>query len=420
MRCIVISSVLAAASIACPQDKKQGPLPSGDRREGPSTSEPDFVFIKTTSQSIAIPNLNAQISGGEKRLLKRPNDLSLLKTLIDLYLYRVRFLGDVTDYDRAMVLATEPFREDNSPQPSRAFLNRSVLRAALHQFEGALADLDLAQMAGTSTKSLSRRRRMIALAQGDRDPVLNAYAHRPDSEFGFRELTELAAAKMSAGEFDSADALFVRALNVYSGVSPFLVAWVYFERGRMWAEEANNGALGQKMYAVALQHLPSYVTANVHMAELEANSGAVDDAIARLLSVNRANVDPEVPALLSELYEKKGQKAQASSYLKQALALYELLLKRYPAAFYDHATEFYLGPGGDSKRALVLALANLKNRPTERAYRLVMDASFEAKDWATACKTARMIENRASRSVAFLNSRTRALQRCKLPKETRR
>ena len=54
---------------------------------------------------------------------------------------------------------------------------------------------------------------------------------------------------------------------------------------------------------------------------------------------------------------------------------FEALLARHPAAFADHAAEFYLGPGRDPQRAWTWARANLSERGTRRAYELAIRAA---------------------------------------------
>ena len=64
-----------------------------------------------------------------------------------------------------------------------------------------------------------------------------------------------------------------------------------------------------------------------------------------------------------------------ASHLMAARTGFEALLSRHLLAFADHAAEFYLGSGGDVRRALELARVNFANRPTARAFELFADAS---------------------------------------------
>ena len=64
---------------------------------------------------------------------------------------------------------------------------------------------------------------------------------------------------------------------------------------------------------------------------------------------------------------------------------YDVLVRRHAAAFADHAARFWLGAGGDARKALALARRNLAARPTRDAYELAMRAALGAHEAATAC-----------------------------------
>ena len=59
---------------------------------------------------------------------------------------------------------------------------------------------------------------------------------------------------------------------------------------------------------------------------------------------------------------------------------FEFVLERYPLAFADHGAEFYAGSGNDCRRALELALGNVANRPTLRAYEQAHEMAVAAGD----------------------------------------
>jgi hypothetical protein len=75
--------------------------------------------------------------------------------------------------------------------------------------------------------------------------------------------------------------------------------------------------------------------------------------------------------------------------VRQATAArFDDLMARHPEAFADHAAEFWLGPGGDPKKALALARTNLQVRRTPAAYALLIKTARAAGDEAEACRTA--------------------------------
>jgi hypothetical protein len=148
---------------------------------------------------------------------------------------------------------------------------------------------------------------------------------------------------------------------------------------------ANDPARALPSYVTAVAHLPDYVVANVHLAELEATSGKKLQAIDRLRRVMARTADPEPAALLGELLgQSNPPEPGAEALITRARSSYAELLSRYPAAFLDHAAEFFMGPGAEPSRALELARENLGVRETPRAYALAIEAA-RAADPALAC-----------------------------------
>ncbi len=156
----------------------------------------------------------------------------------------------------------------------------------------------------------------------------------------------------------------------------------------MWSEQADRPDRGIVFYRQAVDVLPQYVVANVHLAELEWKSGDAASAEARLRRVLPHTADPEPRGLLAEIVAKRDA-AEAATLTETARAGYEDLFVRHPAAFLDHGAEFFLGSGGVPKRALALAQANLAIRKNSRAYEVAIDAAEAAGDRAVLCSLAK-------------------------------
>jgi tetratricopeptide (TPR) repeat protein len=191
-------------------------------------------------------------------------------------------------------------------------------------------------------------------------------------------------------------------------VSPFPVATLTFARGVMWAEQANDPRRAQPHYVEALRRLPEYVVANVHLAELIAASGQRDQAIERLRQIVDHTADPEPAGKLAELLlERDAHDPAAAALLERARSGYGRLLERHRAAFLDHASEFFRGPGRDPALSVALAQENLALRPTPRAFALAIEAAQAAGDPQLACQlvtTARPLEKRSRNLAELLTS----------------
>lgn len=308
-------------------------LPDGVDVDDRVHSNSDFPFLAppappTTSGAIAVENLDHQIA-------QRGNDTGVEELL----LVRSRFLGDYDALERAAELA------ESHADP----LERARVRAALHRFAEALPDADAPLRASILTAT-GRAADIV--------PQLEAEAARHP---GYASHGALANAYAAAGRLDDADRMYAAALADLDTTLPFPYAWIAFARGLMWNEQGGDRARGKAFYVEALDYLPQFAAANIHLAEIELAEGDRASATARLERVLASTDEPEALALLGQT--------------ERARQRFEALLARQPLAFADHAAEFYLGAGANPARAWELAQLNLANRPTPRAFALAMRAA---------------------------------------------
>jgi tetratricopeptide (TPR) repeat protein len=194
---------------------------------------------------------------------------------------------------------------------------------------------------------------------------------RPD----FTTLSALAGLQAERGEVAEAERLFSAARRRYQGVSPFPVAMLDFQRGLIWLAQGDLQA-ARASFEAAQERLPAYVPALGHLAEVEATLGEREMAISRLRPLAISSDDPDYAGQLAGLLSEAGQFKEAGQWRARAVARYDELIERHPAAFADHAAEFWLTAGADAERALPLARQNLAFRQTPRAYSLFHRAAL--------------------------------------------
>jgi hypothetical protein len=169
-------------------------------------------------------------------------------------------------------------------------------------------------------------------------------------------------------EFAEADQVYRRALQVYEDVSPFAVAWACFQLGVLWGELVPEPQMTRAAdwYRRAIEYVPAYVKARVHLAEIHMRCGEAVVAEG-LLTPAIASGDPEVRWRLGEAMAAQGRVSEAEAQVAEARSGFERLLEKHLLAFADHAAEFYAASGNDIHRALALARINVANRSTQRA-----------------------------------------------------
>jgi len=327
--------------------------------------------IRTTDSTIALVNLDAQIESLERQAAWGRLGSRWGAELVDRLALRGQILSRIADCERAAALAEQLACQASTD--GLAFLARARMRAWLHRFEEALADLDIAERLGLAGAEVAAERAAIFQAVGRYDEAMAlrraALARRAD----FETLGALAALHSERGEIDAAERLFGESRERFRGVSPFGLAQLDFQRGHMWQEQGDLGH-AREWLTSAWFRLPAYAQAEGHLAEVEAVLGEREVAIARLTRLAGASDDPDYASQLSRVLGQAGRLDEAGIWRARAEVRYDELVARHPAAFADHSAEFWLTVGGDAHRALGLAKQNFAVRQTPRARALLSRA----------------------------------------------
>jgi hypothetical protein len=365
-------AVVASASEARPQ--------APQRRSPLSQAE-----LPTTSGAIAMSNLNAQIDGLSRRLDADPKSALVKEELIGLLSTRAQFAGRIADYERALSLAEELVKE--APERGQGYLARAGARAALHRFEDALQDVAEAEKQKARPDHVRSQRASILQGLGRYDEARALRRAASEARPTLVSLGGEAALLGQMGKLDEAEQLFVEAQRHFRDVSPFPLAWLYFEQGSMWerASSPEGAARARELFEAAVERLPAYAHAAAHLAAMSPYARGIE----LLRPIVEQADDPEYGAALSELLRRKGDAAEADALLTTAKARYDALTATHPEAFADHAARFWLNAGGDRQKALALAKKNVEVRKTEAAYDLLLMTALAASSKEEACAAAR-------------------------------
>jgi tetratricopeptide (TPR) repeat protein len=337
-----------------------------------------------TDGDIAVTNLESARQQSWSRFWRAPERPGIAEGIVEQEQFAAQFLGDLVAFERLETLDREVSRVDADPQ--RALLIKAQIASMSHRFEEARGYLAQAKTHGAPAAAVQRLSLSIDQACGNELMEVLEIRHRMVAECGSLEnLVPLGAVLADLREFDEADRIYQRALREYQEVSPFAVAWVCFQLGALWGElvpepEATRAA---QWYRKAIEYLPGYVKARVHLAELCLCGGRTEEAEGLLMPVLSAG-DPEVNWRLADVLNAAGRAADADVQMQIARSGFESLLAKYPLAFADHGAEFYSGSGNDARRAFELARVNLENRPTLRAFEQAHASAVSAGEPQTA------------------------------------
>ena len=329
-------------------------------------AEFDDTYFQTTDGDIAVINLESARRRSWSRFYQDPLREGIAETVVEHEQLSVQFAGDLAALDRLEFLAKQLSQTDATS--ARTSLIQTQVASMMHRFAEARRHLEQAETRGAPEADVSRVRLGIDQACGtDLDRVLRERRQAVRKSDGIENQVALGGLLADLREFGDADRTYRQALRNYSDVSPFPVAWVCFQLGVLWGELVPEPQVTRaaEWYERALERLPGYTKARVHLAEIYLSSGRADDAKS-VLRPALSSGDPEVYWRLADIMAVQGKDTDAQ--MQAARSGFESVLERHPLAFADHGAEFYAGSGNDCRRALELALVNVANRPTLRAF----------------------------------------------------
>jgi tetratricopeptide (TPR) repeat protein len=354
-----------------------------------------------TDGEIAVNNLGSARRNAWSRLRREPQHLHVAEYLVVLESFAAQFLGDLSALDRLEILPD--CVDERESDPAGIALLRAQVAATLHRFAEARVYLADRKFEGELHIPASRLSLSIDQACGDRlDSVLESRRQQARRSQRLEDYVPLGALLADLGCCDEAEQTYERALREYNDVSPFAPAWVCFQLGILRGEVAphSNPRPAAGWYRKAIEYLPGYVKARVHLAEIHLSLGDASAAESLLRPVTSSS-DPEVHWRLADVLAATGRTAEAEGRMEAARSGFETLLSKHPLAFADHGAEFYSGSGRDPARAFELARVNLANRPTLRAFEQAYGTAVAARRVGPASEILRAARHRWGGTFAF-------------------
>ena len=358
------------------------------------------LSYRLTDGNIAANNLDSARQQSWSRFWQEPLRPGVAECIVEQEQLTMQFLGDLSVLDRLEILVNHLDRVD--AEAARTALVHAQIASMTHRFADARSYLATAEAYGEFASAANRLSLSIDQACGTKLGAV-LMARRTAAESGnLEDLVPLGALHADLREFDEADRIYQQALWGYRDTSPFAVAWVCFQLGVLWGElvpEPQHTRAGH-WYRKAIEYLPSYVKARVHLAEIYLKCGLFAEAQAVLIPAVLTD-DPEVLWRLADVMLVTGKFAEAEEQIDAARSRFEFLLERYLLAFADHGAEFYSASGNDPERAFELASVNLANRPTLRAFEQAHATALGAGAYDTASEILTDARKRWGDSTAF-------------------
>lgn len=336
-----------------------------------------MIFPMATAGDIAVNNLKSARQQAWNRFWRESARPGIAEYIVEQEHLAAQFLGDMGAFDRLDHLGTHLARADVDPART-ALINAQVV-SMTHRFADARKWLGQAGVVEMLPEAANRLSLSIDQACGTGLETVLQARRKAATSGRLEDLVPLGALLADLGEYNEADEIYQRAIKEYQDVSPFALAWVCFQLGVLWGElvPETQSSRAAGWYQKAIEYLPCYVKARVHLSEIYLDEGRVEDAEALLLPAIPSG-DPEVFWRLADVMLATDRFADAQAQMQSARSGFEALLKKHLLAFADHGAEFYSGSGDDAGRAFELARINLVNRPTLRAFEQAYETAVEA------------------------------------------
>jgi tetratricopeptide (TPR) repeat protein len=354
-----------------------------------------------TSGEIAVVNLESARLQSWSRFWHSPERPGVAEYIVEQEQMTLQFLSDAGALDRLARLIETLARADI--EPTRIAVIRAQVASTAHRFSEARGYLQSVESDGPLSSAASRLLLSIDQACGDNlKSVLETRRQMAAQSGRLEDLVPLGALLADLREFEEADRVYQQAFESYQDVSPFALAWVCFQLGVLWGElvPEPQSTRAADWYCRAIEYVPSYVKARVHLSEIYLEDQRIEDAEALLIPALPSG-DPEVDWRLADVMFAQGKTSVGKAHLEKAARGFETLLETHLLAFADHGAEFYSGSVDDAARAYELAGINLANRPTLRAFEQTYDAAIDAGRVQAAGDILAAARNRWGASHAF-------------------
>jgi len=302
----------------------------------------------------------------------QPGSWSRRAAAASLQMGYAQLTGDYDGYvaaDRSLDMAFRAARRSIDDEAVGPLLLKAQLSYELHRLRAALESLDVPEQQAkyfhdnALLAEITSLRGAVTFQLGQYEEGIALLRKSIELGPSAGHKQRLAIALAAIGEEEEATRIFEETAKETD--APRSLAWIELQRGKM-ALARGRRVDGRRHLENARALFPGFWQTEEHLAELDAEEGNTERAIASYRALVAKTGDPEFMDALASLLRDR-EPDEAARLRERSNVLYEDRLAKLPEASYGHALEHFLKMVRDPERALDIAKKNVALRPNGEA-----------------------------------------------------
>jgi len=348
-----------------------------------------FLPLVGRAGDALLESWNSSIASLESRVARDPEDFIAWNFLVDRYLRRERWTGDLEDLRRAAQAAARSLKAVPAEVNIGGLVATARVALAQHRFADARA---IAEKLRDAQPGKSLPYQLLGDAQmelGDLDAAARAYEEMERLD-GSTVGTEFRMARlaMMRGELEDARKHLETTRKLAEDTAPpavDLTAWARVQLGEFMFKHGDFDA-AEVEYQSASRLAPQHWSVLEHLAELEAARGHDAKALELYERALHAAPRPELWQMLGDYHLFMKRPAEAAQCHESALAGYRASIDRGEVIYYHHLAGLYADSLNEPEKAVEWAGKDLALRQSIYAWDALAWAEYRNGNFAEARK----------------------------------
>jgi tetratricopeptide (TPR) repeat protein len=287
-----------------------------------------------------LARVDATIESIQRLVVANERSWLPLEKLASAHLNRARLTGDVNDYRAAIDAIDRAFLR--SGDKSGPFVTRASINVAVHRFDQAINDLEIASKAlliDKDTVQVIDSLYADALLQTDRIfEARTLYEQLDASTPSMTSAVRLAHWHSGQGEHQTAKQWLDIADERFLGTSAYALGWLQLQHGVVHLEQQQLNE-ARRYFEMANDTFPGYWLIEEHIAEVDTLQGRLEQAESRYRDIVARTRLPQMMIALADVLETRdsdGNQTEIASLRDQSQSLIDAINEDLPELLAGH------------------------------------------------------------------------------------